>query len=258
MDRILLLQSLPGFGLKKIHNFFKENSFFLEDEEYIKYFVEAATGKKIEFYLGKVERLKDRCLELGVEIIIPDFKIINSPLILYLKGDKTLLQKRKLMAVVGTREPSIDGINLGIKYVERIISQGWITVSGLARGCDTLCHRESIRNNGQTIAVIPGGYNKNLAPWILDSGLIISEYPPGSTIKKYRCIKRNRIITGLSRGLFIIESKRGGGSEHSIKYAWKAGIPIAYGLGFKGISKYDAKKIENTTQFDQYLEKCIK
>ena len=259
MDITLLLLQLPGFGISKVKNFINSNSLFLEDEKYLKHYIRAETGKSMDFYLDRVKAIKENCYNLGVTIVkVEESRILYSPLILYLKGDERLLLVEKKLAVVGTRTPSRRSALYGKKFVSHAIKYGWTTVSGLARGCDTICHKESISCGGRTIAVIPGGYNKNIAPWLVERGLIISEYPPGSIIKKYRCVERNRIITGLSKGLYVIETKEGGGSEHSIRFAYRSNLPISYSSGFKSITKYGANKIENINQFDQYLKKCIK
>lgn len=259
MNKILLLQQLPGFGTIKVKNFLYYNNIFLDDDDYIKNYIERYTGKHLDFYIDKVKRIENKCASLNVKIVkIDKSTIIDYPLILYIKGDENILSHKKILGVVGTREPSNRGLELGRKFIEFAVNDNWITISGLAKGCDTLCHRVSINCGGKTIAVIPSGYNKNIAPWLLESGIIISEYPPGTNTKKYRCIKRNRIITGLSKGLYVIESQKGGGSEHSIKFAYKGQIPIAYNIGFNGIEVYGAYNIKNCEQFDLYLKKCIK
>lgn len=258
MEKILLLQQLPGFGLLTIKKFLIENSFLIDDDEFIKKYIESYTGKTLNHYKDKVKRILDNCDYLQIKILkVEKSKIVNAPLLLFIKGDEILLLQNKLLGVVGTRSPSERGIRIGSEIIEYLIQSGWVTVSGLARGCDTLCHRMSVNGGGRTIAVIPSGYNSDIAPWVLDSGVILSEYPPGTQIKKYRCIERNRIITGLSKGLYVIESTKGGGSEHSIKYAHKGQIPISYSIGFNGINNYGAVKVENKYEFDQYLKKCI-
>ncbi|MGL1893271.1 MAG: DNA-protecting protein DprA [Spirochaetaceae bacterium] len=255
MDKILLLQAIPGFGLVRIKKFIFDNRNFMSDTDFFYYLIKKETGNSYCSYMDEVKRIKENCFKLGMKIIPCEFSnIIDSPLLFYIKGEQNLLNSKKLLAVVGTRTPCARGCNIGKRIVTRAVKNSWIIVSGLANGCDSLAHKTTVELFGKTIAVIPMGYNENIAPWVLDNGLILSEYPPYTCIKKFRCINRNRIITGLSNGLFVIESQAGGGSEHSIKFAFKEQKPIAYGIGFKGIAKYNAINIKNIREFDQFLE----
>lgn len=257
MDKILLLQSIPGFGLVKIKKFLNENRTFIDDDDYFNYLILLETGFSVERYKENVDRVKDSCFKLGISIITGDnLKIDNSPLLLYLKGDKNLLIENKILSVVGTREPTKMGIILGTRYVKYAVNRGWITISGLAKGCDHIAHKATVCNYGKTIAVIPMGYREGLTPWITEHGLIISEYPPNTRIEKFRCVNRNRIITGLSKGLFVIESNRGSGSEHSMRFALKENLPISYCVGYPGIEKYSQIKITDREDFDLFLNIC--
>ncbi|OQY39134.1 MAG: hypothetical protein B6229_04450 [Spirochaetaceae bacterium 4572_7] len=254
MDKILLLLLIPGFGRSRVKQFIYDNPLLLEDDDYFNYMISKSLDLPISIYRDSVDRLKDKCKKLGVEIRVCKKKsIIDTPLILYLKGDSHLLDSRKLLGVVGTRTPRVKSQIIGEELVAYSVKQGWVTVSGLAKGCDTLAHRVTVKNEGATIAVLPMGYRKSLAPWILDKGLFVSEYPPGEDVRKYKCVNRNRIITGLSKGLYVIESGKGGGSEHSIKYAKKGGIPISYSFGFNGIEEYGAVKVTQKDEFDLFL-----
>lgn len=257
IDKILLLQNIPGFGLSKIKRFIKDNQFFIDDDDNFKYLVNTITGRNCDYYMDRVKIIKDSCNKLDIKIRkCQNYNIIDTPLILYTKGNTGLLEIN-VLGVIGTRNPSELGSELGETYVKHLVKRGWITISGLARGCDTIAHNFTVMNGGKTIAVLPMGYRPETAPWILEDGLIISEYPPYSKLEKYKCINRNRIITGLAKGLFVIESLRGGGSEHSIKFAHRGNIPIAYALGFQQITEYSAQKINNTLEFDLFLQNCI-
>lgn len=259
MDKILLLQTLPGYGLQRIKKFLEINSLFLEDDKYFYKLLSRDIDRPIQYYIDKVNRIKQSCDELGVKIVpCLSPKIVDSPLLLYIKGDWKLLNEDRILGVIGTRRPSRAYIELGRDLTKWAVRCGWITISGLALGCDTIAYKETIRCGGKTIAVIPKGYQKNLAPEIINSGgLIVSEYPPNSPIKKYRCIKRNRILTGYSKALYVIESNKGGGSEISLNYAYKKSLPVAYSSGFSGIKKYGATKVKSCNEFDLFLKKCI-
>ncbi len=256
-DTILLLQNIPGYGLVKIKEFIKNNYLFLNDEEHVRYLISTVTDKKYSTLSDNVKIIKDNCNDLGICIELCEHSgIFNKPLLLYLKGDKTLLSQ-KALSVIGTRKPSSHARNNARYYCKYLVLKDWITISGLAIGCDSIVHKTTVDCGGRTIGVLPMGYRPQLYQRLLEKGLIISEYPPYSKIEKYKCINRNRIISGLGKGLFVIESHKGSGSEHSIKFAYKTGVPIAYTLGFKGINEYSAHKINNTIEFDLFLQNCI-
>jgi len=258
MDNILLLQMIPGFGIVKIRSFLEKNQALINDFNYFEYLVYKESGYKPSQFIDDVSRLKEQCFNLGVKIIHPpNLGVEYRPLLLYIKGDESLIINKKNIAVVGTREPSSTGVDIGSRFVLNAIERGWCIVSGLARGCDKLAHRVTITNGGSTIAVIPMGYRDGLAPWILDRGVFVSEYPPNTKVEKFRCVLRNRIIVGLSKGLFVIEAQEGSGTQHSLKYAIESKIPISYGVGFNGITRYSHTKIEDKSQFDLFLKNCI-
>ncbi|WP_223700247.1 DNA-processing protein DprA [Sutcliffiella deserti] len=145
-------------------------------------------------------------------------EIYDPPLILYTKGDYKLLQSR-MLGVVGTREVTEYGQKSLSMIIPQLVKEGFTTVSGLARGVDTLAHKNTIENKGKTIAVLGSGIlqiypkeNQFLANTISSDHLLLSEYPPFTAPKKWHFPKRNRIISGLSEGVVIIEAKEKSGS----------------------------------------------
>lgn len=257
MEKLLLLQSIEGFGPVKIREFLRENRTVIRDDHYFQYLIEHITGNSIRKYQERVKRILDNCFQLGVEIIpTPNYRIIDPPTLLYIKGHKKLLKNSRRLGVVGTREPTKNGMGMGKLLVKAAVSDGWVTVSGLARGCDTLCHRETLNMGGYTIAVLPMGYRPDLTPWILEQGLIVSEYPPLSPIKKYRCIRRNRIISGLSNSIYVMEAY-GGGSAHTMEYAYRSKVPIiaTKGLLSPELLIYHPHMVQNSNEFDLLLKK---
>lgn len=248
MDKIILLLSLPGFGLSRVKQFLKENSLLMEDNDYFCYMLSKYLGRSLSVYTDKVKRIKDNCNKLGVKIIrCSNSNIVDAPLILYAAGDTNLLKEERILGIVGTRNPSLNALRLGRDITSHAVSSGWITISGLARGCDTLVHSETVRNGGQTIAVLPKGYAKETAPWIEENGLIISEYPPNTPVRKFRCVRRNRIITGYSKALYVIETKSNGGSMRSVEFAIRKNIPVGFGKS----------KIYSTKDFDLFLNRAV-
>ena len=146
-------------------------------------------------------------------------EISNPPLKLYYKGNLDLLKDERLIAVVGTRNPSSYG-KLCCEYMVKKMTRANITiVSGFAKGIDSIAHKTSLLTDGKTIAVIASGLdivypasNLSLYREIEEKGLILSEYEAGVKPFKFNFPQRNRIIAGLSKGTIVVESKDRGGS----------------------------------------------
>ena len=146
-------------------------------------------------------------------------EISNPPLKLYYKGNLDLLKDERLIAVVGTRNPSSYG-KLCCEYMVKKMTSANITiVSGFAKGIDSIAHKTSLLAGGKTIAVIASGLdivypasNLSLYREIEEKGLILSAYEAGVKPFKFNFPQRNRIIAGLSKGTIVVESKDRGGS----------------------------------------------
>ena len=146
-------------------------------------------------------------------------EISNPPLKLYYKGNLDLLKDERLIAVVGTRNPSSYG-KLCCEYMVKKMTSANITiVSGFAKGIDSIAHKTSLITGTKTIAVIASGLdivypasNLSLYREIEEKGLILSEYEAGVKPFKFNFPQRNRIIAGLSKGIIVVESKDRGGS----------------------------------------------
>jgi DNA processing protein len=160
-------------------------------------------------------------------------RIYQPPWALFAKGDLSLLQKEPKLAVVGSRQATQYGKNSLHFLIPKLIEKDMIIVSGLAKGIDTIAHECTINNGGKTIAVIAGGIyhiypkeNKNLALQMMNSQLLISEYPPDTKPAKWHFPIRNRIISGLSVGTLIIEAKQKSGSLITANYALNEGREV--------------------------------
>lgn len=158
-------------------------------------------------------------------------EIYNPPVLLFYKGDISLLQKPKL-AVVGARKCS----DLGTKSVQKVIAElenRFVIVSGLARGIDTAAHISTLKNGGATIGVIGTGLdvfypkeNQKLQAFMMANHLVISEYGPGEESRKYHFPERNRIIAGLCRGIVVGEAKLRSGSLITCERALEEGREV--------------------------------
>lgn len=174
----------------------------------------------------KLEKLNSRVITYWDEDY-PELlkKIYYPPLVIYMKGNFTEFDKYTI-AVVGTRNPTIYGKTQTENIAAEFARQNIVTVSGMARGIDSIAHKTALKNGGRTIAVIGSGLdviyppeNKKLFQEISENGLVISEYEPGTKPDAQNFPKRNRIISGLSHGTVIVETGITGGAMQTAAYA---------------------------------------
>ena len=160
-------------------------------------------------------------------------EIQSPPSPLYLMGslpDQTL----PTVAIVGTRKASRDGRELARKTAKELSEAGVVIVSGLAMGIDTEAHKGTLEAGGVTIAVLGNGIdsvypaqNEKLAKKILEKGgAIVSEYGPGEPSYRNRFIERNRIISGLSLGVVVIEAPERSGALSTARFAGEEGRSV--------------------------------
>lgn len=156
--------------------------------------------------------------------------IPNKPSRIWIKGKQLELFEKPSLAVIGSRKYSKYGYQVTKKLVSKLVKAGFVIISGMARGIDSLAHRTALDNNGQTIAVLGSGLdyiyppeNRHLYHKI---NLVISEYPPQYSPKKYYFLERNRIITGLANGLLVIEASKRSGTLNSAKHAAEQGKEV--------------------------------
>jgi DNA processing protein len=144
--------------------------------------------------------------------------IADPPLLLYIKGRIDLLGQPAL-AIVGSRNASAQGKANAEAFAQALSAAGLVIVSGLALGIDAAAHEGALRGAGSTIAVIGTGAdliyparNRQLAQRIAEVGCIVSEYPLGTPSAASNFPRRNRIISGLSAGVLVVEAAAGSGS----------------------------------------------
>lgn len=145
-------------------------------------------------------------------------EIYLPPIVLFYRGNLSLLNQRAV-AIVGSRDHSKYAKDCIHDLIPSLVKDDIVVISGLARGVDTLAHEETLKANGETIAVIGSGLdvvyppeNSKLYDVIAKKGLILSEYPLQSRPLKFHFPYRNRIIAGLSHGVCVIEAKEKSGS----------------------------------------------
>lgn len=146
-------------------------------------------------------------------------EIYDPPLLLWYKGDVEVLGSDGI-AVIGTRRVGKYGSEQTRAWSRAIIEAGFTVNSGLAYGVDSLAHREALACGGRTIAVLGSGIdniypsrNKNLVLEMIEKGnIVITEYPPGTQPDAMNFPARNRIVSGMSHGVLVMESGVKGGS----------------------------------------------
>jgi len=154
-------------------------------------------------------------------------KIKDPPKILYIRGK--FLSDDSCFAVVGTRRASVYGKQTAFEIAGDLSESGLTVVSGMAKGIDTFSHKGVLESNGRTIAVLGTGLDEksiypreNLAlsrEILKKGGALVSEYPPGTPGFRQNFPQRNRIISGLSLGVLVIEAKFGSGALITAKWA---------------------------------------
>ncbi len=169
------------------------------------------------------EKLILQMYNSGIKILCPDnpeypylLRYTNDqPSIIYKRGNISL-NDIKTISIVGTRFPSEKGYEYAEEIAFRLAEKSFAIVSGLARGIDTAAHIGALKANGKTIAVIGSGLkmiypeeNQELAETIGYKGAIISECHPNEKVSKRRLIQRNRITSGISLGVIVIEPENG-------------------------------------------------
>ncbi len=188
-------------------------------------------------------------------------EIQNPPMVLYVRGQLTT-EDEWAVGVVGTRRASPYGRQVTADLAEGLARNQVTVVSGLARGIDAVAHRAALDAGGRTIAVLGSGVdqlypweNRALAERILEHGAVVSEYSPGTKPDARNFPPRNRIITGLSLGVVVVEADLKSGAMISAGFAAEQGrevmavpgpvtSPASTGVHF--LLKQGAKLVTNT------------
>lgn len=159
-------------------------------------------------------------------------EIADPPTLLYVRGNPALLQKRGL-AMVGSRNATPMGTQTAENFAKTLAGQGLCIISGLALGIDAAAHRGALAGHGDTVAVVGTGIdriyparNKVLALAIVKHGAIVSEFPLGTPAIAANFPRRNRIISGLARGVLVVEAAPESGSLITARLAGEQGREV--------------------------------
>ncbi len=145
-------------------------------------------------------------------------EIFDPPLLLYYRGDLDLLEA-PCLAIVGSRRPTAYGRAMAERIATDLATLGLVIVSGMARGIDSAAHQGALKAKGKTIAVLGSGIdvvypseNKKIHAEIAEKGLLLSEFPLGTFPAPQNFPIRNRVISGLSVGVIVVEAAEHSGS----------------------------------------------
>jgi len=240
--------------------------------------VEAITGFKPT---DEIDREIDEILLKEINIITlnsPDYpenlkNIYDPPPFLYVKGSFVEGDKNSV-AVVGSRNASEYGIKVTQEISRNLASLGITIVSGMARGIDSAAHIAAIQGGGRTVAVLGSGVdviyppeNRRLFERITENGAVVSEYPLGTRPNSYNFPPRNRIISGFSLGVLVVEASPKSGSLITAKLALDQGRDVyavpgnVYSYKAKGthsLLKSGAKLVDNANDIVEELNITVK
>jgi DNA processing protein len=193
----------------------------------------------------------------------------DPPVLLYVKGRAPLLRQPAL-AVVGSRNASAQGVGNATVFSRALSDAGLVIVSGLALGIDAAAHRGGLAGAASSIAVIGTGAdivyprrNHALAHQLAEEGCIVSEYPPGTPACRANFPRRNRLISGLARGVLVIEAAAQSGSLITARLAAEQGrdvfaipgsIHATLAKGCHALIKQGAKLVESAGDILEELD----
>lgn len=256
-ELILTLQQLDGIGNKTIFKIADTvNKTVLGIEELCQFW-KTLKGKKLESIdTEKLEKAYEKALHILSECKKEDVGIISyyendypeilrhcknedgrldPPILLYYRGNIKALEHPGI-AVIGTREPTLNGEKAGIFFSGEFAKRGYNIVSGLAIGCDTTGHQGALAVGGITTAFLANGLdwdsiypkeNLELAKEIVNKGgLLLSEYPVGQSCGRYGLVARDRLQAGLSYATVVVQTGEKGGTMHAVNATIKSGKPL--------------------------------
>ena len=269
-EQIITLQCLEGCGaatINKIAAFARANDSTISGLSELYEFIDEGIAHKAitRYHLPSFEEFRDansdalklveKTEKYGISIVSQfdkDFPpaLLNTvdehgkpsnPILLYYKGNLSITE-RPCVAIIGTREPTKEGIMAGEYFGTELARLGANIVSGLALGCGTAGHKGALSADGVTTAIVGNGLdtvypqeNTKLASQIIDSGgLMFSEYPIGTTAGQYNLVARDRLQAALSWATIVIQTSVNGGTMHAANATLQSQKPLY-------VVKYDSK-----------------
>ena len=241
---LVILNLIQGLGTVRIRNLMEHFGSAVEIMKKPSSALKQVPGIGLHLS-GAIRRWEDleyreefRLIErLGLEILTvfdPGYpvnlkEIYDPPVVLYVKGD-LIPEDKPALAVVGSRRASHYGLQTAQKISHQLAARGFTVVSGLARGIDTRAHRGALTAGGRTIAVLGSGLgniypseNRKLAEEIAASGAVISEFPIRAVPDRQNFPLRNRVVSGLSLGVLVVEAAQRSGALITARLAMDQG-----------------------------------
>lgn len=256
------LQKIAGFGSdcvpKVIEQFGSARGLYESDIETVRKsgVLPSSAVRKIGIVtLSECQATVNVCKSLGINIVTPDMptypknllNINNPPAVLYTKGKLSDFDNLPSFCVVGPRECTEFGKKSAFSLSYRLALGGMIIVSGGAVGADFYAHTGALKADGITALVMPCGIdieypvaNKELRKAVLENGCVISEFPPGYNVTKGAFRTRNRILSGLSLGVAVVEAGEQSGALITANSAAEQGRDVFVVPGRAKISQHYA------------------
>lgn len=190
-------------------------------------------GQLLEAEYGRARALGARMVTILDGDYPPRLKqIADAPIVLYFSGN--IPERMEIaFAIVGSRDPSMYGLQMAGQFARQLTELGMPIVSGLARGIDTAAHEGCLKAGGGTVGVLGCGLdvayppqNKGLIRKICETGCVISEFPFGTKPFAYNFPRRNRIVSGLSLGVLVVEARFKSGALITADFALEQGREV--------------------------------
>lgn len=159
-------------------------------------------------------------------------EIATAPIVLFVQGNKEALQRPQI-AMVGSRSATREGLDIASEFSQRFVELGLVVTSGLATGIDGRSHQACLDADGATIAVLGNGFDHcypkahlGLMQRVRESGTLVSEFPPYVPPKAQNFPRRNRIISGLSLGVLVVEAGLRSGTLITARFSLEQGREV--------------------------------
>ena len=231
-------KGLAGQNLKRVLEHFgsPEHVYFSDRAEYelVEGVSQSALQSLQDKSLDGANRILGDCDRLGIRIltmqdaVYPErlAAIHQPPPVLYYKGKPIAFDEEAAIAIVGTRDSTPYGEMAAAELAIELTRSGALIVSGMAQGIDAAAVRGALKAGGPVVSVLAGGIDvvyprehRFLYEDVAAAGMLISEHPPGTEHRGTNFPIRNRIISGLAVGVVAVESKRSGGTLHTVSHA---------------------------------------
>ena len=288
LESLVILNMVEGFGssaLRKLLEFFISPKEILKNVDRLTEFpgITETLAKKISRIKKQANPFREleltakqhiRIVSIFDELYPANLKnIFSPPILVYVKG-QLLAEDIASIAIVGSRRPTLYGRFTAERLSAELAGKGMTVVSGMARGIDAASHKGALKVRGRTIAVLGSGLdviyppeNRVLAEQIANSGAVISEFPMGTQPLRKNFPRRNRIISGLSLGVVVVEAARKSGSLITAGFALEQGrevfavpgkIDSYASKGTHSLIKQGAKLVEDSEDIIEEISPILK